>query len=207
MILTRPDSNPPAVPAAGAREPPRPRATIRSVPAIEPPTLRDGDLTLRPPLPGDAEAVTAACQDPAIQRWTFVPSPYRREHAEEWLAAAPGRARAGEVVTLLALDGEDRLAGSFSLLEIDLERGYGEIGYWVAAEARGRGIATRATRLVHEWATAELGLRRLEILPHADNAPSRRVAERCGYRDTGELRAPPRGEVREPVYAVYAWEA
>ena len=177
------------------------------MPAIEPPTLRDGDLTLRPPLPGDAEAVTAACQDPAIQRWTLVPSPYRREHAEEWLAGAAQRAQAGETVSLLAVGEEGRLAGSFSLMEIDLDRGYGEIGYWVAAEARGRGVATRATRLLHEWATRELGLRRLEILPHVDNTPSHRVAERCGYRATGELRALPRGEVREPVYAVYVWEA
>ena len=58
------------------------------------PTLRDGDLTLRPPKPEDAEAVTAACQDPEIQRWTLVPSPYRREHAEAWLASAPEQARA-----------------------------------------------------------------------------------------------------------------
>ena len=57
------------------------------VPAIEPPTLRDGDLTLRPPRPEDAEAVTAACQDAAIHRWVRVPSPYRREQAEAWLAS------------------------------------------------------------------------------------------------------------------------
>ena len=63
------------------------------VPAIEPPTLRDGDLTLRPPLPGDAEAVTAACQDAAIHRWVRVPSPYRREHAESWLARCEAQAR------------------------------------------------------------------------------------------------------------------
>ena len=184
-----------------------PHATIRPVPAIEPPTLRDGDLTLRPPVPGDAEAVTAACQDPAIQRWTFVPSPYRREHAEGWLAAAPERARAGEAVTLLALDGDDRLVGSFSLMELDFDRGYGEIGYWVAAGARGRGLATRATRLLHEWARDALGLTRLEILPHVDNAPSRRVAERLGYVSTGELRKAPRGTDPDPVYVVYAWEA
>jgi len=177
------------------------------VPAIDPPTLCDGDLTLRPPVPGDAEAVTAACQDPAIQRWTFVPSPYRREHAEQWLAAAPERARAGEAVTLLAFDGDDRLVGSFSLMEIDFDRGYAEIGYWVAAEARGRGVATRATRLLHGWARDGLGLTRLEILPHAGNAPSRRVAERCGYVATGELRKAPRGGDRDPVYVVYAWEA
>jgi len=177
------------------------------VPAIEPPTLRDGDLTLRPPLPGDAEAVTAACQDPAIQRWTLVPSPYRREHAEEWLAGAPQSARAGEAVTLLAFDGDGRLAGSFSVIELDLERGYGEIGYWVAPWARRRGVATRSVGLLHGWAVEALGLRRLEILPHAENAWSRRVAERCGYTDTGELRALPRDPDQEPVYAVYAWEA
>jgi len=177
------------------------------VPPIEPPTLRDGDLTLRPPLPGDAEAVTAACQDPAIQRWTLVPSPYRREHAEEWLAAAPERARAGEAVSLLAVDGDGRLAGSFSLMELDHDRGHGEIGYWVAPWARGRGVATRSVGLLHGWAVEQLGMRRLEILPHADNAPSRRVAERCGYTDTGTLRALARGEDRAPVYAVYAWEA
>ncbi len=179
------------------------------MPAIEPPTLRDGAITLRPPLPGDAEAVTAACQDPEIPRWTLAPSPYRHEHAVEWLAGAPASARAGEAVTLLAFDDDEdgRLAGSFSLIEIDLERGYGEIGYWVAAEARGRGVATRAVGMLHEWARSALRMRRLEILPHIDNAPSRRVAERCGYTDTGERRIAPRGEDRGPVYAVYAWEA
>ena len=122
-------------------------------------------------------------------------------------AAAPERARAGEAVSLLAVDGDGRLAGSFSLMELDQDRGYAEIGYWVAPWARGRGVATRAVRLLHGWAVEQLGMRRLEILPHADNAPSRRVAERCGYTDTGTLRALARGEDRAPVYAVYAWEA
>ena len=192
----------------GPPPPPRAARDTGGVPAIEPPTLRDGAFTLRPPLPGDAEAVTAACQDPEIQRWTLVPSPYRREHAVRWLAEAPEGARAGETVTLLAFDGEDgRLAGSFSLMEIDLDRGYGEIGYWVAPGARRRGVATRAVGMLHEWARTALGMRRIEILPHVDNAPSRRVAERCGYTDTGELRSAPRGEDHGAVHAVYAWEA
>ena len=151
--------------------------------------------------------MTAACQDPAIQRWTLVPSPYRREHAVAWLASAPRSARTGEAVTLLAFGEDGRLAGSFSLLEIDHERGYAEMGYWVAAEARGRGVATRATRMLHTWATETLGLRRVEILTHVDNRPSRCVAERLRYADTGELRGDPRGAETEPVYAVYAWEA
>jgi RimJ/RimL family protein N-acetyltransferase len=178
------------------------------VPAIEPPTLRDGDLTLRPPLPGDAEAVTAACQDAAIHRWVRVPSPYRREHAESWLARCAAQARAGEAITLLAEHGDGRLAGSFSLLELSRGDGYGEIGYWVAADARGRGVATRSVVLLRDWAVEALRLRTIEILVHRDNAPSRAVALRAGFADTGELRTLPRDDdPGPPALIVYLWEA
>ena len=180
------------------------RDTAPEVPPIAPPILTDGSLTLRPPRAEDVDAVTAACQDPEIQRWTFVPRPYHREHAVEWIRLAPAAAREGHMVTVLAFE-DGRLAGSFSVLEIDHQRGYGEIGYWVAPDARGRGVATRATRLLHDWAAGTLGLTHLEILPHEDNAPSRRVAERAGYADTGERRAAPRGDSPDPHYAVYAW--
>jgi RimJ/RimL family protein N-acetyltransferase len=178
------------------------------VPAIEPPTLRDGDLTLRPPRPDDADAVTAACQDAAIHRWVRVPSPYLREHAESWLARCAAQARAGEVLTLLAEDGDDRLAGSFSLLELTSRAAYGEIGYWVAAGARGRGVATRSVALMRDWAAEALRLRTIEILVHRDNAPSRAVALRAGFADTGELRTLPRDDdPGPPALIVYLWEA
>src|SRR4051794_11959507 len=41
-------------------------------------------LLLRPIGPDDVAAVYAACQDPEIQRWTTVPSPYLMEHAEHF---------------------------------------------------------------------------------------------------------------------------
>ena len=170
------------------------------------PTLRDGDLVLRPGRPDDAEAITAACQDPEIPRWTFVPSPYTRADAEAFLASSAEEAAAGTAAGFLAVDAaDDRLLGSFSVMEIDGSSG--EIGYWVAAEARGRGIATRAVRLLADWCRDELDLTRIELLPHKDNIASRRVAEKAGFTDTGELVGAPRGGVEEPVYAVYTWTA
>jgi RimJ/RimL family protein N-acetyltransferase len=178
------------------------------VPAIHCPILRDDELTLRPGRPEDADAVTAACQDEEIQRWTFVPSPYRHEHAVEWLAGSPERARVGEAANFLCFGADGRLAGSFSIMEIDFERGYGEIGYWTAPDARGRGVATRAVRLLRDWGHRELGLTVLEILTHRDNAAARRVAERAGFVDTGEHRRPPRGpHDAGQDYAVYVWQA
>jgi RimJ/RimL family protein N-acetyltransferase len=175
---------------------------------MELPTLRDGDLVLRPKHAGDADALTAACQDPEIARWTLVPSPYSRDDALAFIAAGAAEADAGRAVQLLAVDaGSDALLGSFGLMELDREPGYGEIGYWVAAAARGRGVATRGTRLLADWARRELGLTRIEILPHRDNRASRRVAEKAGFRDTGELRAAPRGAAGPADLAVYAWDA
>jgi RimJ/RimL family protein N-acetyltransferase len=174
---------------------------------MEIPTLRDGDLVLRPKRPEDLDAITAACQDPEIPRWTFVPSPYTRADAEAYFEHSAKAAAEGRAVNLLAVDAQDRLLGSFGLMELDREPGYGEIGYWVVADARGRGVATRGVRLLADWAREQLRLTRIEVLPHKDNLPSRRVAEKAGFVDTGELVGSPRGEIEEPIYAVYVWRS
>jgi RimJ/RimL family protein N-acetyltransferase len=178
------------------------------MPAIVAPTLSDGAIGVRPLAAGDVPAIVAACQDPEIPRWTRVPSPYLREDAERFLAIASAEAAAGEGVALAVVDAGDRLIGTIGLMEIDRDSGYGEIGYWTAAEARGRGAATRAVALLRDWAHAELGLSAIEILAHGDNRPSQLVAERAGFEDTGELRSVARMPERiRDGYKVYVWRA
>src|SRR5438034_6397481 len=46
---------------------------------------------------------------------------------------------------------------------------------------RSRGVASEALRLMTEWAFAELGMQRLELLISVENEASKRVAARCGY--------------------------
>jgi RimJ/RimL family protein N-acetyltransferase len=58
----------------------------------------------------------------------------------------------------------------------------GAVGYWVAASARGRGVATRALRLLSDWAFAALELSEIRLWTHVDNAASGLVAERAAYR-------------------------
>jgi RimJ/RimL family protein N-acetyltransferase len=172
---------------------------------IVPPTLTDGVITVRPLREADIPAIVAACQDPEIPRWTRVPSPYTREDAERFLAIAATEARAGEAVALAVADPDGRFLGTIGLMELDGE-GYGEIGFWAAPEARGRGATTRAVVLVRDWARDELGLTTIEILSHRDNVPSQRVAERAGFADVGELRTiarmPPG---RREGYMTFRW--
>ena len=107
------------------------------------PTLEDGDLYLRPPERGDVETVTVACQDPDIARFTRIPSPYERAHAEAWIAHTADAWSDGTEAAFVVVDGARGLVGSVGLMRLDEGRAVAEIGYWVAKEARGRGIATR----------------------------------------------------------------
>jgi RimJ/RimL family protein N-acetyltransferase len=175
--------------------------------AIVPPTLTDGVITVRAARATDIPAIVTACQDPEIPRWTRVPVPYTREDAQRFLAIAAVEAAAGESIALAVADADgDRLVGTVALMRVDRTRGYGEIGYWLAASARGRGAATRAVELLRDWGHATLGLTEIELLPHRDNHASQRVAERAGFTDTGALcrmeRMPPG---KREGYKVYVW--
>jgi RimJ/RimL family protein N-acetyltransferase len=170
--------------------------------------LTDGVITLRPPEPGDVDAIYEACQDPEIQRWTGVPSPYRREHATGYLERVAAERESGKSFAFLAVDEHGTLLGNFSVMELDQAPGYGELGYWVAKEARGKGVATRAVKLLRDYAINELGLELIELIIHEGNTLSQRVAERTGFLDTGELRIAPRQEgATERDHMVYAWRA
>ena len=163
--------------------------------------LRDGDLLLRSWTLEDAPAVEAACQDPELSRWIpFIPRPYTRAEAEGYLHAC---IESGDERHPFAM--VDACAGALlgSIdLRVDTHFHRGHVGYWVAAPARGRGICTRALRLVTRWALDELGLQRLELITDPDNIASQRVAEKVGYRREGVLRAHlrhPDGRVRDSV--------
>ena len=88
---------------------------------------------------------------------------------------------------MLSRDGE--FLGFTGIVDLDAEARQGEIGYVVAREARGRGVAGRSLRLVTDWALDTLGLQRVELHIDPENEASIRVAERCGYVREGVLRS------------------
>jgi RimJ/RimL family protein N-acetyltransferase len=168
-------------------------------------------IRLRPPAPADAAAITAACQDPEIARWTQVPFPYRLHDALAWVAGQEQSRLRGASIELLVVGIEDdALLGAIGLVGLDRGDGSCEVGYWVARPARGRGVATRAVRLLSAWGLRELGLDRIELLVIEGNDASCRVAEAAGYRREGLLRRHReiKGTARDMVmYALRAEEA
>jgi RimJ/RimL family protein N-acetyltransferase len=178
------------------------------MPALEPPDppLTDGVVALRGMRPEDADQVVAALRDPDIVRWTRVPEDYTHADYEDYMALSAEQRAAGEALSLLVVDAADhgRVLGSCGLHEIG--SGRPDIGYWVARDARGRGVAPRAARLMRDHAIDGLGLGRVEVLVHPENEPSQRAAEKAGFHRTGEYRPSPRNDgPGRPALVVFAW--
>jgi RimJ/RimL family protein N-acetyltransferase len=167
------------------------------------PPLTDGELTLRWRRPADGPALVAILQDPAISRWTRVPDDYGPGDFEAFLVRSEAERLDGDGLSLLVTDADDAIVGSVALHEIRTPRP--DIGYWVAPQARGRSVAPRAVRLLRDWAHAELGLQRIEIHVHPDNAASLRAAEKAGFEPTGRMR-PSRRDTSQQL-TVLAWRA
>ena len=153
---------------------------------MEPIVLRTDRLELRAPTASDVDAIEAACQDPEIPRWTTVPSPYSREHAENFIdIVSKGWAEEGEFVWSIRAD--DELVGMIGLHNVNAHPAGtdAEIGFWMVAGARGNGCLSEAACAVVDWAFADRGMVRLGWRAVAGNIPSARTARALGFQYEG----------------------
>jgi RimJ/RimL family protein N-acetyltransferase len=154
------------------------------------PPLADDSVRLRPWSETDVDAAFRATQDSLIPRFTRVPENQTQDDVRRFVEGQERARRAGEALALaIAGPQANELLGTISLLRFEWPERRGEVGYWLAPWARGRGVATAAVRLLSRWALIELGLARLALHADSDNGASQRVAERCGFTREGVLRS------------------
>jgi RimJ/RimL family protein N-acetyltransferase len=168
------------------------------------PDLRDEVVALRPWREGDVPAKVAAFTDPVVQRFSYPDvEPYTEAVARANIAGDRRALEDGTRAELACVDPDDdeRILGGASLYDIEAAQGRASTGYWLAPDARGRGIATRAVRLLARWAFVDLGIERLQLTCGPDNEASQRVAERAGFTREGVLRSrlPFKGRRRDTV--------
>jgi RimJ/RimL family protein N-acetyltransferase len=173
------------------------------MPPVE--TIDAGPVRLRPFREDDVEDLVAGCSDPLTRRFLpLLPHPYTRVDAMWWINEGSRAAWAGGGAAYAIADAaSDRLIGGAGIAHVAADRAQGEIGYWVAPWARGRGAAGTATAALAGWAFAR-GFGRLELLTRPENVASQRVALRAGFRYEGVRRggaAGPNGS----RYELSAW--
>ena len=163
------------------------------------PTLKSDTLTMRPMRPSDAEDIYRAVQDPEIPKFTTLPADYPIDLAIEFTntRAAASFVNKTELVFViedsrLATVGypySNGFAGVMSLHTIDIPNHRAEIGYWLAKEARGQGICTKAAELITEYGLMTIGFKRIDGIVDVRNEPSKAALLKAGFEFEGIMKS------------------
>ncbi|MFE2292599.1 GNAT family N-acetyltransferase [Streptomyces sp. NPDC059452] len=127
--------------------------------------LRPWEATVPPPAPGG----------PVAQRPTY----------RQMVRHLRAEAHAGRMLPF-AIEYEGRLVGQLTVAGITWgSMCSGHIGYWVDQGVAGRGVMPTAVALAVDHCFRSVGLHRIEVCIRPENAPSRRVVEKLGFRSEG----------------------
>ncbi|MEV8098100.1 GNAT family N-acetyltransferase [Kitasatospora sp. NPDC085879] len=158
-------------------------------PGFVPAPLDLGDVRLLPWGAGllrYAPDVARIIADEEVALW----NPIRETDPGAWILGHTADGASGDVAGFAVLDAASAaLLGTVGLYWPNRADGQAAIGYRLLPEARGRGVATRATAAAARWAFTAAGARRIELCHAVGNTASCRVAERCGFPLEGTLRA------------------
>ena len=83
---------------------------------------------------------------------------------------------------------KDKIVGMAGYHGIDRNNQKTSIGYWLDKDYQGKGIMTKVTKTLVDYAFYELGLNRVEIQCGVHNIKSRAIPERLGFKQEGILR-------------------
>jgi RimJ/RimL family protein N-acetyltransferase len=147
-------------------------------------------LILRPVALADSARIQAvAGQRELADTMISIPHPLSARAAERYVRTRLGQMRRGRGLALVfwVPPGRD-LQGLVELRAIDREHALGELSFWLAPDARGRGYMGEAIGVVLGIAFEALGLNRLYAYHMVRNPASGRVLERHGFRVEGLLR-------------------
>ena len=168
----------------------------------------DGDLpalVLSVPTGDDLNRITEICQDADIQEWTFVPRNYQRSDAQFFVeqVVAKGWSEGRELTWAIREADAGAPPDLVGMLGITLSgpenARTGEVGYWLAAAARGRGTMTRAVAALIDTAFDPSGPLALSALRWrcdihetsrgpVPNWASWKVAWSLGFQREGQVR-------------------
>ena len=145
----------------------------------------DGDILVRPLALTDEQPLFEAVRESIaeVSPWLgWCHENYSIEETREFLRWRAEKFQGDEWYSFGVFDRRngERFLGGVGLNFINRVHQFGNLGYWVRTSAAGKGVASKASRLVARFGFEELGLHRIEILAAVSNIASQRVAEKIG---------------------------
>jgi RimJ/RimL family protein N-acetyltransferase len=150
---------------------------------IDCPVLLTERLLMRPPMEDDVPDLVRLSNDRALASMlSTMPHPYGEAEARSFIARWGAR-QAGAAYALTLAD-TGALVGCASLGATPEGEAL-DLGYWVAAEHQGQGLATEAAHALVDLAFRATPVERLHAQCRVINTASRRVIQKCGYHYVG----------------------
>ncbi|UQA97303.1 GNAT family N-acetyltransferase [Streptomyces halobius] len=153
-------------------------------------SLDDDGAELRPLEPWRAEEFLAHIDRGREFIGQHIPLPDRATDLESSRAYLQSYAEktAADTGRLYGIWTDGKLVGGVLFRTMDVEQGTAEAGCWLEPSAVGKGLVTRAVRVIIDWVVEERCIHRVEWLASAANEPSIAVARRLGMTKDGVLR-------------------
>ena len=157
---------------------------------IEQPTLETPRLRIRPLERSDTSAIQQAASAREIaDTMISLPHPYPAGEAELYIIQQQAERDAGHSVTYtIEQQAEGCFCGLVEIRDIDREHSQGELSFWLAIDAWGRGYMSEVVNAVVQYGFDGLGLNRLYAYHMTRNPASGRILEKNGFKQEGLLR-------------------
>jgi [ribosomal protein S5]-alanine N-acetyltransferase len=150
----------------------------------------DARLSLGYFIPSDVEPLSEYLNDKAIYHNTLrIPHPYTYKDSEDWVAANMEKQQSDAVIENYTIRYDDQLIGGIGFMPGSGPRAHSaEIGYWLAAPYRNKGIMTKVVGFFSDLLFENYRYQKLFAYAYADNIASQKVLENNGFAQEGFLR-------------------
>jgi len=156
--------------------------------------LTDGVVLLRPPVNEDIASLYEAVKFslPELEPWMdWATGAYSLSSAQNWLDFVQAAWSHNTSFHFVIIETKTNMfLGCCGLDGINLQKKECNLGYWIRSDRAKKGIASRSSRLLVDFAFSKPGIERIEIVAGVENIASQKVALKIGAQLTGPTAKP-----------------
>ena len=146
-------------------------------------------IRLRAPEPEDLEVMLAFENDESIWEQSSATGPYSRYQLKRFLQESQNDLFVDRQLRLMIVMSDGSVAGIVDLCTFDPRHNRAEVGLVIRKEFRRQGIGRKALELLEQHSFILLGIHQLYALVREDNSASLSLFQKCGYIQSGCLKA------------------
>ena len=151
--------------------------------------LKENNLILRSIIDSDTPLIVSWRNKESVKKNFLYRSDFTAEIHKKWLKEKVATGNVVQFIIELQNDFDSIPVGSVYLRDIDYENSSAEFGIFIGEDsARGKGVGTKAAKMILEYGHNELGLHRIFLRLIAENTAAYKSYRKAGFITEGIFR-------------------